>query len=171
MRTLVFLGILIFGLSSAVQAEQGIAELKGIKDNSQIRGVVSFIETEGGLKIRANIERAPEGRHGFHIHEFGSCDSEGREAGSHYNPGSTQHGLLASDGFENAHAGDLGNLDIDHKGRGNYETLLSGLSLSGGEHSVGGRAVILHENPDDFGQPTGNAGSRIACGVIRITGK
>ena len=76
------------------------------------------------------------------------------------------------DGFQKAHAGDLGNLHVYKKGAGKRELFIPGLNLSGGKYNVAGRAVILHENTDvPREQPTGNTGRRIACGVIRITGK
>ena len=169
--TVFVITLLFLGFSQSAWAEQGIAIMEGTGSHSKIRGEVSFVETSGGINVRANFRKAPPGLHGFHIHEFGSCDKDGNAAGSHYNPENVKHGHLASDGYSGAHAGDLGNIEIDEKGRGEYETTLPGLKLGGGERSIGGRAVVMHESQDDFGQPVGNAGARIACGIIRITGK
>ena len=112
----------------------------------------------------------PPGLHGFHIHEFGGCGDSGKAAGGHYNPEGAMHGMLAKDGPHKAHAGDMGNITVDANGGATLETVLPNVHLTGGASSVAGRAVILHEKADDFSQPTGNAGGRIACGPIVITG-
>lgn len=76
------------------------------------------------------------------------------------------HGDLLKDGFQHAHAGDLGNIEIGPDGKGTLKKVIPGLTLKEGKYGVVGRALILHEKEDNFGQPTGNAGGRIACGVI-----
>ncbi len=144
------------------------AILQGTSDPATVAGVVNFKETDAGLEIEANLTQAPDGIHGFHVHESGSCAEEGNAAGGHYNPDNVKHGLLVRDGFANAHAGDLGNVEIS-QGRATYRATLPGLTLSNGDYPIAGRAVILHENADDFGQPTGNAGGRIGCGTITPT--
>lgn len=155
------------GQSTALAAT-GQAILQGTADEDELIGVVDFEETESGLLIQGKLTKAPNGAHGFHIHEFGSCADVGNAAGGHYNPDGVPHGLLSRDGFTNAHAGDLGNIEVN-QGKASYEATLPGLSLSGGQYSVTGRAVIVHEKPDDFGQPTGNAGGRIGCGTVTLT--
>ena len=149
-------------------AATGQAILQGTADDDDLVGVVNFEETESGLLIQSNLTKAPNGTHGFHIHEFGSCADVGNAAGGHYNPDGVKHGLLSRDGFTNAHAGDLGNIEVS-QGKASYQATLPGLSLSGGQYPVAGRAVIVHEKPDDFGQPTGNAGGRIGCGTVTLT--
>ena len=151
-------------------AAQGIAIIKGTQSDSKISGEVKFTETDDGLELEATVANVPNpGKHGFHIHEFGSCDDIGKACGGHYNPDGVPHGLLEKDGFEKAHAGDLGNIEIKEDGTGTLKAFLPGVSLSEGEYSVAGRAVVLHEKEDDFGQPTGNAGGRIGCGTIIVT--
>lgn len=147
-------------------AAKAEAVVKGTAEGSPISGTISFEETGGGLKMNAEVSGLPAGKHGFHIHENGSCADAGKAAGSHFNPDKAQHGLLSKDGFTGAHAGDLGNIEIAADGTGKSEATLQGLSLSEGPYDVTGKSVILHEKEDDFGQPTGNAGGRIACGVI-----
>lgn len=142
------------------------AVLKGTAEDSPISGNIHFEETDSRLKMTAEVSGVPAGMHGFHIHENGSCADAGKAAGSHFNPDKAPHGLLSKDGFTGAHAGDLGNIEIAADGTGKLEAMLPGLSLSEGPHDVTGKSVILHEKEDDFGQPTGNAGGRIACGVI-----
>ena len=149
------------------QAPKAVAVIKATTANSEVSGVVSLEETDKGLKIEAVLENVPgPGKHGFHIHEFGSCEDEGKAAGGHYNPEAVQHGLLEKDGHQMAHAGDMGNVVVDEAGYVQYSGLLPGVSLTSGSHNVAGRAIILHEKEDDFGQPTGNAGGRIGCGAI-----
>jgi len=86
-------------------------------------------------------------------------------AGGHYNPEGHQHGLPDS---ENRHAGDLGNVQADSEGKAHYEITVSNISIQGPRNPILGRAVIVHAKPDDGGQPVGNAGARIACGVIGV---
>ena len=151
-------------------AVQGLAELKGTADGSSITGTVVFTEVEGGVNVNANVAGVqPAGKRGFHIHEFGSCADTGKSAGGHYNPTQSEHGLVSADGHAKAHAGDLGNIEIKDDGTGALQGFLPGVKLTNGEHEIAGRAVILHEKEDDFGQPTGNAGGRVACGPIIIT--
>jgi Cu-Zn family superoxide dismutase len=142
------------------------ADIKGTAEDSTVTGKIGFHEIEGGLKAVGHVSGVPvAGKHGIHIHENGSCEDMGNAAGSHYNPHGVAHGFLPENGLEAAHAGDMGNIEIDENGNGNLNIELLGISLNG-ENAVAGRAVILHEKEDDFGQPTGNAGGRIGCGII-----
>ena len=150
-------------------AAQGVAVIKGTAQGSPISGTVSFIDSKDGLKIEAKLANVPNaGKHGFHIHENGSCADDGKAAGGHYNPMTVDHGFLPKDGEAHAHMGDMGNIEITADGTGTLSITLPGVSLKGGDHNVDGRAVILHEKADDFGQPTGNAGGRIGCGIITV---
>ena len=151
-------------------AAAGTADLQGTTPASAtISGKAVLTDTPEGLKVTVDLQGVPPGKHGFHIHEGSSCADEGKAAGGHYNPEETTHGLLSKDGFEHAHAGDLGNVDISADGTGKVDAVISGLTLTDGKHNVAGRTFILHEKEDDFGQPTGNAGGRIACGQIKLT--
>lgn len=141
-------------------------ELQPTQEGSSLSGKAAFIETGEGLKISVFIAGAPPGKHGFHVHEKGDCSEAGNGAGGHFNPEGAAHGDILKDGFQQAHAGDLGNIEIGADGRGTLEKVVPGLTLKEGKYGVAGRALILHEKEDDFGQPTGNAGGRIACGVI-----
>lgn len=168
-----FFGMIFCAITAtAAQAAQGRAMLHETTGDSAVQGEVKFMEIEGsGISIEAEVSNVAPGKHGLHIHQFGSCDNEGKAAGGHYNPDGVQHGLLTKDGFAGAHAGDLGNIMVGEDGHGELKVFIPGLSLSDGEYNVAGRAVILHEKEDDFGQPTGNAGGRIGCGAIIITGE
>ena len=133
-----------------------------------VLGEVNFVEKGEGVEATAHLAGVLAGMHGFHVHENGSCADAGQAAGAHFNPDSHEHGLLAKDGLAGAHAGDLGNITINADGSGDYSDFLKGLNLSEGKYNITGKAVILHEKVDDFGQPTGNAGGRIGCGIIEI---
>ena len=149
-------------------AETATAVIQGTKEGTPIFGAAIFEDTDEGLRIEVDLYGASPGLHGFHIHENGSCQDNGQAAGGHFNPKNADHGLLLKDGLERAHAGDLGNLKVNQNGEGNLYLVIPGLTLGEGEYGVGGRSIILHEKEDDFGQPAGNAGGRIACGVIQV---
>jgi Cu-Zn family superoxide dismutase len=161
-------GAAIGPVQLAALAATGQVMFQGTSETSAVSGIAKLQDTEAGLQITLDLE-APPGEHGFHIHEFGSCADAGNAAGGHYNPDRVKHGYLLSDGFSNAHAGDLGNVRVNSDGKATYTATVSGLSLTQGKYSVAGRAMIVHEKPDDFGQPTGNAGGRPGCGTIILT--
>ncbi|MBI3602566.1 MAG: superoxide dismutase family protein [Candidatus Omnitrophica bacterium] len=150
---------------------QGKAIIKGTTGDSPITGEVNLAEDRGGLIIDAKVMHVPPGKHGFHFHENGSCEEMGKAAGGHFNPDKVTHGYLPKDGFMHAHAGDLGNIEVGPDGTGTLHIFLSGLCLADCKHAVAGKSVILHEKPDDFSQPTGNAGGRIGCGIIEVQEK
>ena len=162
----VIIAVMVFFASPALAAK-GMAKIQGTTADSQITGSATLTEVDDGLQIEVTVANvAPSGKHGFHVHQFGRCEDSGKAAGGHYNPDNVLHGYLPKDGHTAAHAGDMGNIDIAEDGTGTFNGLLPGITLSGGKYNVAGRAVILHAKEDDFGQPTGNAGGRIACGVI-----
>lgn len=142
------------------------------KNKSNISGVVYFKEKNNGLHIKYDIKGLRDGHHGFHIHESGNildgCDS----ACAHFNPYGKNHGGLHS---KERHAGDLGN--IISKNRISKGSLFAkDLSLvSSNINSVLGRMILIHKDADDLGKgensesrKTGNAGKRLACGIIAI---
>jgi len=135
-------------------------------EGSDVHGIVTFMEAEGGIRIIADVEGLSPGKHGFHIHEYGDCSApDGTSAGGHFNPEDMLHGAPTD---TERHAGDLGNLDAGEDGTAYYERTDDHISLNG-PHSIVGLAVIIHAGEDDFtSQPTGNAGPRVACGIIGI---
>jgi len=154
-------------LCFAMDGEVVTALLKSTQpQNSAIAGTATFESAAEGLAIHVQVTGAPAGIHGIHIHEHGSCNNQGEEAGGHFNPDHKEHGNLSHDGFSKAHAGDLGNIEIAADGTGTLDVILPGLTVTGGKYAVTGRALMIHAAADDFGQPAGNAGGRIACGVI-----
>ena len=163
-------GLVLWAGCGVAFAATGEAIIKGTKEGSVVAGKAVLTDTPDGLKISVELANVSPGKHAFHIHENGGCGDEGKAAGGHYNPDGTPHGLVTKDGFEHAHAGDFGNIEVGPDGMGKFETVVNGLTLTGGKRNVEGRAFIVHEKEDDFGQPTGNAGGRIGCGEIKVTG-
>jgi superoxide dismutase, Cu-Zn family len=136
--------------------------------NNKVTGTVTLSKVEAGIKVVADIRGLTPGSHGFHIHQFGDCSAPNADsAGGHYNPAGKPHGAPES---RERHAGDLGNLVADSSGKAYLERTDPVISL-GGPNSVIGRGIIIHEASDDMTtQPTGNAGGRVACGIIGIAG-
>ena len=162
----------IVGCASA-WADTGEAVIKGTTEGSRVSGRATLKDTPKGLKVTVRVDGVPPGTHGLHIHEQDACGDQGKAAGGHFNPAGAPHGFLPKDRSTKAHAGDMGNIQVSRKGSGKATVVLPGVSLTGtgGTPSVDGRAIILHEKADDFGQPVGNAGGRIGCGVITISDK
>jgi Cu-Zn family superoxide dismutase len=133
---------------------------------SKAHGVVRFMESGGKVKVVAEIEGLTPGqKHAFHVHEFGDVSTpDGMGTGGHYNPEGHDHGLPTQ---AKRHAGDLGNIEADASGKAKYEITVDNISISG-HNAILGRGVIVHAKVDDGGQPTGNAGGRIAQGVIGV---
>lgn len=144
-----------------------VVNIVSTADGKTVFAQLSVTEEPNGVLIQGTFKGVPDpGNHGIHIHENGSCAEKGDAAGGHFNPDNRPHGNLAHRGHAEAHAGDMGNVEIDDKGNGSFKFLLGASSLHEGRYNVAGKAIILHEKADDFGQPTGNAGGRIGCGVI-----
>lgn len=120
----------------------------------------------GKVYIRADVNGLPPGRQfGIHVHEKGDCSNNGIGAGGHFNPKGRPHGRY--DAPEH-HAGDLPNLSSNGEGVAMLAFTTEELTVAPGPNSVVGRAIVIHESPDDYRtQPAGNSGARIACGVIR----
>ncbi|HVS14390.1 MAG TPA: superoxide dismutase family protein [Thermoanaerobaculia bacterium] len=134
-------------------------------EGNRAAGTISFTETEIGVRVSALLTGVPEGVHGIHVHENGDCSApDASSAGGHFNPQATPHGPQVSLSAQR-HAGDLGNLVAGADGSAAYEGV--DLVLGFGADTLVGRAVVLHGGRDDLtSQPAGDAGPRIACGVI-----
>ncbi|MBI3895010.1 MAG: superoxide dismutase family protein [Acidobacteria bacterium] len=132
---------------------------------SQVEGTVHFEEDMGEMHIEVHLTGLAPGKHGFHIHETGDCSApDASSAGGHFNPDGKPHG--APDAAEH-HAGDLGNVEPDATGMVMTDIHSNSLSLEG-PNSIIGKAVVVHGGEDDLkSQPAGNAGPRLACGVIQ----
>lgn len=135
-------------------------------EGHEVNGTVYFAKTDSGVQVTVTIEGLTPGKHGFHIHEFGDCSSvDGTSAGGHFNPEGHEHGAPMG---EMRHAGDMGNVEANEEGIAQLEYLDKNIKLNGA-NSIIGRSIIVHADEDDLtSQPTGNAGARVACGVIGI---
>src|SRR5438132_2131831 len=168
MKMKFLLGLFALGLgvclANAQETTKAIAVLHPTAGNN-VTGSVTFTQSGEVVLVVADITGLTPGKHGFHIHEFGDCSAaDASSAGGHFNPMKKPHG--APDAAER-HEGDLGNIEADSTGKAHLELKDKMLKLSG-ENSILGRGVIVHEKVDDWSQPTGNAGSRQACGVIGV---
>jgi Cu-Zn family superoxide dismutase len=150
----------------AAAVTKAVAVLHATKSGGEASGVVTFTKVEGGIKVVAEIRGLTPGKHGFHIHEWGDVSSpDAMSAGSHFDPTMTKH--HNSPESSPRHNGDLGNLEANDRGVARVELIDPVLSFTG-PTSIIGRGVIVHEKEDNFGQPLGNAGGRVAAGVIGI---
>jgi|TARA_B110000495_G_C22933476_1_gene545787 Cu-Zn family superoxide dismutase len=141
-------------------------------NDNNISGNVVFKQYKNGVKIKYDINNLRDGKHGFHIHEYGDLTDNCSSACSHFNPDNETHGGLNT---KIRHAGDLGNIiSKDNEAKGTM--FAKKLTLSPGKYSILGRMIIVHEDEDDLGKggdeetlKTGNAGKRLTCGVIGLS--
>jgi Cu-Zn family superoxide dismutase len=161
MATLVLAGS---GAALAKDAK-AIAELEARSD-SKVTGRVTFSQQGGKVSMKVVVNGLTPGTHAIHLHDKGDCSApDAASAGGHWNPSSENHGKWGHAPF---HHGDIGNLVADAKGKAELKIESELWSLGDGKPTdVVGHAVIIHAKEDDFTtQPTGNAGGRVACGVI-----
>lgn len=133
---------------------------------SSTSGSVNFIKMGPRVLVQGEVRGLrPNAQHGFHVHEKGDCTSgDGMSAGGHFNPTGQPHGRHAA-GMH--HTGDLPSLQADAAGVARFSFESTSISVDGGDSDIAGRGLIVHRDVDDFStQPTGNAGPRLACGVI-----
>jgi Cu-Zn family superoxide dismutase len=142
------------------------AQLQPTKGNKTF-GEATFEQTNGKVQVTVFVQGLKPGQeHGLHIHEAGDCSSgDGMSAKGHFNPQGKPH---AHPSTTERHAGDLPALKANKAGRAKVVADVDIITVAAGPTSIVGRAVIVHADPDDYKtQPTGNAGARLACGVIR----
>jgi Cu-Zn family superoxide dismutase len=164
----------ITGLTLACALMAGLAEAQP-KASADIKnaagetvGEAVLEQRDDGVQITVTLTGLSPGPHAFHIHETGRCDPPFESAGGHFNPTGKQHG---KDNPQGPHLGDLPNLDVPQSGRVKAQVTVKDVTLAGGRHALldaDGAAVVVHEGADDYKSDTaGNAGERLACGVIR----
>lgn len=165
MKTLVLLTTAMLTVACASTPRATATATLAPTSGSTAAGSVTLREMrDGRVTATVNLTGVPPGTHGFHIHDKGDCGDNGNAAGGHYNPTSMPHGAPDA---ASRHAGDFGNVQADANGNVSHTITLSGITVTDGPTTAVGHAVILHANPDDLvTQPTGNAGARIACGVV-----
>jgi Cu-Zn family superoxide dismutase len=151
--------------STPFDGARAVARLEPTAGN-RVTGTVTFVERMGKVAVIAEVVGlAPNREHGFHVHEKGDCSSgDGMSAGGHFNPDGKPHGPQGAP----HHAGDMPSLKADANGNATASFSLDDVSVVAGAKSLVGRGLIVHKDPDDYTtQPTGNAGARLACAVIR----
>jgi Cu-Zn family superoxide dismutase len=145
------------------------AALSGTYPDTSVTGTAKFDTTKSGkvkMKIAITVPAKAGKSVAVHIHEHGDCSDNGKMAHGHWNPTNAQHGKWGVGSF---HSGDIGNVKLDAKGKGTISLETDLWTLGGkADKNILGKAIIVHGGVDDFTtQPTGNAGSRIGCGVIK----
>ena len=167
-RHLILTGIALLVACFGPNTKKGIATIEA-KNGSSVFGTIVFFEERGVVKIKADISGLGEGPVAIHLHAIGDCGSvDGKSAGGHWNPTNENHGKWGTSPF---HSGDIGNIQIDENGKGKLTIVdqYGRWSIGGSPNTnVIGKAIVVHVGEDDMSsQPSGAAGARIGCGVIK----
>ena len=161
-------GAILFAISSLPATAQTASA--ALKDGSGKEvGSANLMQTQTGVLINLSVKGLPAGEHGIHIHAVGKCEAPFASAGGHFNPGGKKHGLLAADG---RHAGDMPNLHVPQSGDLAVEMVNADVTLEKGKPNslfdADGSSIVIHAGSDDYKtDPAGDAGGRIACGVVQ----
>jgi len=159
---------IMFALSSLPAAAQNATAALKDAGGKEV-GSVNLTQTPHGVLINLSVKGLAAGEHAFHVHAVGKCEPPFTSAGGHFNPTNKKHGMLAAEGY---HAGDMPNLHIPQSGDLTVEVVNANITLEKGKpnsvYDADGSAIVIHAGSDDYKtDPTGEAGGRIACGVIQ----
>jgi Cu-Zn family superoxide dismutase len=157
-------------IKSLRESKETVIAQCDLQHSDTVKGTILFIQAPGTeTLIKGTVSGLEPGDHGFHVHEFGDMSKGCESMGGHYNPDGAEHG-----NEDSGHVGDLGNINADNNGVATIKKISKRIDLFG-DRSIVGRGLVVHKDPDDLGQgndeeslKTGNAGDRLACGVITL---
>jgi Cu-Zn family superoxide dismutase len=162
-----FVVAMILAAAPAVAMAQETVTVGFVDTAGKDNGTADLTATPGGVLIELEVSGLPANQWvAFHVHETGSCDhASGHEsAGGHFNPTDRKHGYLSEGG---PHAGDMPNQYVGADGILRAQVFNGAVELNREKTGILGRALMIHAKADDYqSQPSGNAGQRLACGVI-----
>ena len=169
MRTVLMIAVAVLAavpVARVAGAQSARAEVRDA-DGKPV-GTATLTQKGDDVHIVGIFSGLPPGTRAFHLHEVGKCEPPFESAGAHFNPAGKQHG---KDNPQGQHAGDLLNITVPPSGQAKVDATARGVSLGSGNNGLldaDGTALVVHEGADDYtSDPAGNAGKRIACGVVR----
>jgi Cu-Zn family superoxide dismutase len=167
MKTLAFVVTSLFATAALADAPHKPVTVKLSDAKGKSIGTATLSADPKGVKITLDVKGLEAGDHAIHVHETAKCDGpDFKSAGGHFNPDHKEHGM---DNAKGPHAGDMPNFTVDAKGVSKASVVAPNVTLDEGAHGIlKGTALVIHAKPDDMKtDPSGSAGDRVACGVIK----